>query len=714
VEKSSGLVQVGKSISTGQEESLMRIVGRFVAVLLTVVVGLGVATSAGAQITGSTGTNVQTGDNRARTNQSGTDASGPAVGGQVTGVVANGRTSVDASNTSSNSSVQSGDAAGTNSSSSFTGLNAQTGSGTVNNFQDGNNTFTLTQTADATSGDGVNGQIIGAVTEAGGSASIVAKNTSDNNDVITGDSTFSNTNDSFVGLNASPTAVGEGPAATANNTQFGNNRLTVSEVASSATGNGVAGQIVGVVSAGTASVDATNSSTNNDVDTVDTASDNASTAFVGLDAEPFASDSAIATATNIQNGDNRGRINQFAPGTANSSNAFVGLDADPSAIGPPQGARAATATATNNQDGRNVFTLDQTAPVSTANVDSVAGQVIGAVTAAGGSASLVAANTSDNNSVQNVGVAGQVMGVVSAGATSVDATNNSSNNDVFGGVTAGSNASDAFVGLDADPSAAGGAPILAAATNTQIGDNRGTISQSSSVTGGEPVAGQIIGVVTGAGGSTSLVAANTSSNNDVTTGSADAPNTSFAFVGLDADPDPTAGTADSGTNFQDGNNRFTLAETSSATSGNGVAGQILGVVSSGATSLDATNRSDDNSVVTGDALATNNVSAFVGLSFAPTLTVTTGVIASDINGVNADNIQDGNNRKTLSQAAEATSGDAIAGEVSGVVTSAGATASVVLANTSTGMDVRSGDALFDNTDNGFVGLTVLSGPLNIG
>src|SRR5581483_8880704 len=117
---------------------------------------------------------------------------------------------------------------------------------------------------------------------------------------------------------------------------------------------------------------------------------------------------ATAVATNQQNGDNRARVTQFAPGTANSSSAFVGLDADPVATGS-----TTTAIASNTQTGQNVFNLNQTAPTSTANVDSVAGQVVGAVTSAGGSASYVAANLSDNNTVQNVGVAGQVIGGVS-------------------------------------------------------------------------------------------------------------------------------------------------------------------------------------------------------------------------------------------------------------------------------------------------------------
>src|SRR5581483_6885043 len=176
----------------------MRSLGRFVSVVLGFLVVVAVAGPARAQVTGSTATNTQAGDNRQTTNQGGSDKSGDAVGGQVTGVVANGRTSVDAKNTSTNSDVQSGDAVGTNSISSFTGLDAETPAGTVSNFQDGNNRTTVTQTADATSGDGVSGQIIGAVTEAGGSASIVASNTSDNNDVRSGDSTFSNTSTSTV------------------------------------------------------------------------------------------------------------------------------------------------------------------------------------------------------------------------------------------------------------------------------------------------------------------------------------------------------------------------------------------------------------------------------------------------------------------------------------------------------------------------------------
>ena len=675
----------------------MRIRGRFIAVVLAAVIGLTLAGPAHAQITNSTGVNTQTGDNRATTNENGSDNSGNAVGGQVSGVVANGRTSVDATNKSSNSDIQSGDADGSNSASGFTGLNAETGGGTVSNTQTGNNRTTVTETATATSGDGISGQVVGAVTEAGGSASIVAANTSDNNDVRSGDATFSNVSDSFVGLNGSPTATVATPGnASATNNQTGNNRLTVDQTALSVTGNAVAGQVIGVVSAGATSVDASNTSSNNDVDTVVTASDNSSLAFVGLDAEPAATSLGTASASNTQDGDNRGRVTQFAPGTANSANAFAGLDSDPIASGG-----TAAANATNNQTGANVFTLDQTAPTSSASVDSVAGQVVGAVTDAGGSASYVAANLSDNNSVENVGVAGQIIGGVTAGTSSVDASNRSTNNDVVGGVTSGSNDATAFVGLDADVFRAGpGAP--GSATNSQTGNNRFTGSQSASTTSGEPVAGQVIGVVTSAGATSSIVAANVSDDNSVETGDATAPNSVLAFVGLDASASSVALSAPaplaSVSNTQTGNNRFTVTDVASATSGNGIAGQIVGVVSAGTSSVDARNNSTGNDVASSDALATNESDVQVGLAAAAV-------------GSTGSNLQVGNNRKTTDQAADATTGDAIAAQVTGVVTSAGGSASVVVDNTSTNLDVTSGRSEFDNSEDAFVGLRLQAGVL---
>src|SRR5439155_9632680 len=72
--------------------------------------------------------------------------------------------------------------------------------GVCQNIQDGSNRATNTQTSSASTGDGVAGQVIGVVTSAGGSASIVADNLSQDSSVDTGDADSSNHSAAFVGL----------------------------------------------------------------------------------------------------------------------------------------------------------------------------------------------------------------------------------------------------------------------------------------------------------------------------------------------------------------------------------------------------------------------------------------------------------------------------------------------------------------------------------
>jgi hypothetical protein len=547
-------------------------------------VGTALATSglASADINNSTGTNVQSGDNRSTTNQSGASKSGDAVGGQVTGVVSSGRTSVDARNTSSNSDVTSGDARGGNTADSFTGLNSSAGGTSVGpgaadingtsalNLQDGDNRSTINQTASYTTGDGVAGEVIGVVTAAGGSASIVAANTSTDDSVTTGDARGGNDAAAFTGINlseASGTAVGAditnscnfGPELGCANEQSGTNRTTVRQVSTASTGDGVAGQVIGDVSGGASSIDARNTSDNVDVTTGDARTDNAASAFDGL----------------------------------NASSASV---------------------------------------------------------------------------------------VVAPGAADISGTCQT-------------------------PSPT----PLPSCGNVQDGDNTTTANQSASATTGDGVGGQVIGAVTSAGGSASIVAANTSTDSDITTGDAHATNDLAAFVGQNfslstlsvvaSDVIDSCTTTGCG-NVQSGDNRLTGTQSATSTTGDGVGGQVLGVVSAGAASLDASNTTTDSSVTTGDSHAANSASEIVGLNFAPTTTVGT----ADVSSATAVNVQDGTNRKNLTQSANATSGDAVAGQVSGVVTSAGGSASVVLANTSNTIDATSGDTHFDNTDAGFVGL----------
>src|SRR5438477_3330499 len=201
-------------------------------------------------------TNVQEGNNKATSNQSGTSKSGDSVAGQVAGVVAGGNTSVDATNKSDNVDVSTGDARGANDSAAFVGLNSSSATGVgaadvlsgapAPNVQEGDNKYDLNQTATVTSGDGVGGEVIGVVTSAGGSASVVAANTSTNVDISTGDARAFNDAAAFVGLNSSsdtsvanPFAADVLNTASATNVQEGDNKLNANQTATSATGDGV-------------------------------------------------------------------------------------------------------------------------------------------------------------------------------------------------------------------------------------------------------------------------------------------------------------------------------------------------------------------------------------------------------------------------------------------------------------------------------------------
>ena len=307
-------------------------------------------------------------------------------------------------------------------------------------------------------------------------------------------------------------------------------------------------------------------------------------------------------------------------------------------------------------------------------------------------------------------VAGQVAGVVSSGDASVDATNHSEDVDVETGDATGTNDAASFVGMTAGSStvlsAAGDDIINGNAANVFVGDNSYDLAQDATATTGDGVGGQVIGVVTSAGGSADVVAANTSEGVDIETGDADASNDAAAFVGLNATG--TAGLAAAGddilnasaTNVQVGDNELSASQDATSASGDGVGGSVIGVVSAGDASVDATNHSEDVDVETGDSDSSNDFAAFVGLTNGST----TALNAADILNGSAANVQEGDNSKDLSQSADATSGDAVAGQVAGVVTSAGGSADLVLANTSTDADAESGDGDFDNSDESFTGL----------
>lgn len=301
-------------------------------------------------------------------------------------------------------------------------------------------------------------------------------------------------------------------------------------------------------------------------------------------------------------------------------------------------------------------------------------------------------------------VGGQVVGVVSSGDTSVDATNSTTGSSASSGDAAGANSASSFTGLTAGSDTVVLADILSgAATNVQEGGNETAIVQAAEAVGGDGIAGQVIGAVTAAGGSTDIVAANTTEDSDGSGGGSDAFNDFAGFTGLNASGTVVVAAdiaSASATNVQEGDNGSSADQSATAPGGDGVAGQVLGAVSAGDTSIDATNATIGSSASGGSGEAYNFGAAFVGLSASSS----TAISVADIASLAAANVQEGSNGAALVQAADAPAGDAVAGQVAGVVTSAGGSADLVLANTSDGVSAGAGDAFFENDDASATGL----------
>lgn len=166
-----------------------------------------------------------------------------------------------------------------------------------------------------------------------------------------------------------------------------------------------------------------------------------------------------------------------------------------------------------------------------------------------------------------------------------------------------------------------------------------------------------------------------------------------------------------GTNVQEGDNERSSDQSGESTSGDAVAGQVVGVVSSGNASLDASNRTEDSSVETGDAEGKNASTTIVGLvnsSCGASITVDVCPAISDVSNAVGTNIQEGDNEAEIVQASTVASGDGVAGQIAGLVVSG--TADLVLANSTEDSDVTTGDADFENAAASVVVLFSTDGP----
>ncbi len=626
-------------------DPLKLVLACLIALLLTVaapasLLGTAVAGSVNqennAEIVSGGGGNSQSGDDISDTDQSGGSASGDAIAGQVFGSVSAGDVSGDAINRSSDVDVESGEAIGSNDSGSFVGQLSVDNGGGAANFQTGDNDLELAQRAVAVSGDAVGGQVIGVVTAAGGSADIVAANISDGVDVSTGQALSSNDSTVFVGLLSVGEAGGEIVVSQANdseidvaasgndvsqsnvasiislgaaNSQDGDNEADLSQAATAASGDGVAGQVIGVVSAGDSSVDATNSSSDVDVDTGDSESANDSGAFVGLLSDGEAGDVTLTQVNDLD---------------------LIG-DSDDNTITQSNVAAIAMIGAGNDQVGDNVFDHSQAA--DSASGDGVGGQVIGAVTSSGGSADIVAANTSDDidastGSAESSNGSGFFVGLLAEG-TGGELTVNQLNDVELTDSSDNTIDQSHLLVLEAF-----------GASNRQEGDNEFDGSQSANAASGDGVGGQVIGVVSS--GDASIDATNSSSDVDVGSGDVESDNDAAAFVGLLAEGSGgvivispingvtetgitgenfdfatslIASVATGGANIQGGDNSHDIAQSSTAASGDGVGGQVIGVGTSagGTADIVVANESADIDLESGESAQSNDEESFVGL-----------------------------------------------------------------------------------------------------
>ena len=720
------------------------------AVLLVLVLALQLSGRAWAEdvIDGSNGdtTNAQEGDNNGSTSQEVGGTSGDAVAGQVGGYVSSGDTSVDATNASRDVSVETGDAEADADAAGFAGQNASATTtviqaadveniGNATNVQAGDNSWSVSQTLDASSGDGVAGQVIGVVTSSGGTADIVASNSSEDVDVETGDAEAAADAAGFAGLNASSatsvTAASINTVATATNVHDSSNRVSASQTGTSSSGDGVGGQVIGVVSAGDASIDATNSSEDVGVETGDAETDQTAAGFAGLSS---ATDTTIVTAAsvrnvgaavNVQDESNSASASQTATSSSGDGVGGQVIGAVTAAGGSADIVAANTSLDTDVESGD--ATSEQTAAARSGLTSSASDTVVQA-----------AGDTIENANADNIqlgnnrssvsqtndastgdGVGGQVIGVVSAGDTSVDATNLSEDVGVETGDADTDSSYAAFVGLNVSTGtpqafAAGDSIENVTGNNVLLGEGLGpgnelASNQTATASSGDGVGGQVIGAVTSSGGTADIVAANTSEDVSAETGDATADVDQAGFVGHNDSPGASAitGAGDdvlnaSATNVQLGDNTLESSQTATAATGDAVGGQVLGVVSAGDASVDATNESVDADVETGDADATASAVGFVGVSSATTTLLSA---AGDLVApLDAENVQLGGNTHLLVQTATAGSGDAVGGQVQGVVTSAGGSADIVVANTSEDVGAESGDGTADATDDVFIGL----------
>lgn len=203
---------------------------------------------------------------------------------------------------------------------------------------------------------------------------------------------------------------------------------------------------------------------------------------------------------------------------------------------------------------------------------------------------------------------------------------------------------------------------------------------------------------------TKITSSNESSDSQTKTGDATSSNKSAGEVGHQSgggntDINSSDVNAATGSNVQEGDNDFNADQNSTAKSGTALGGQFVAGVSSGHLTIDATNLTSAVDAESGDATAENSSAAFVGLIFGSN----TGISTADLSlASGAVNVQEGDNSGNVDQTQNATSGDAITGQIVAGTTSG--SADIAQANTTSDSSSTSGDSSEHGSSALFVGL----------
>ena len=249
--------------------------------------------------------------------------------------------------------------------------------------------------------------------------------------------------------------------------------------------------------------------------------------------------------------------------------------------------------------------------------------------------------------------------------TTVQGTQSSDASTAETGTVGGSNTA-AFNG---GPSASGGT----GASAQQLGSNTGTVSQSGTAKSGDPVAGsQVTGVV---GSNATIQNQNSATAPSAVSGDVAMANTAAVVLGPSATTDAGAAQA-----AQIGDNRADVTQSFTAQTGDAVAGsQVTGIVGGGEHTVQNQNSVDG----AGTALSGD-------LDLVSVVAVVSGPLATSGDG-DAQAGQIGSNDAVITQAVEASTGDAVYGsQVTGIV---GGSATVQQQNAADGLgaEIGSGD-----------------------